>query len=114
LAFAEIVAVLRRRPLNPPAAPNPAVAPRLHGEPHRLVVLLGCRGSTTPVITILTAAQIAEFTANAKIILPASAQPIGWHEERGMDAADTPVNAPIAPRRIPNSAGAIPTSIRPI
>lgn len=52
-----------------------------------LVALLGCSRSTAPVITTPNATQIAEFTANAKITLPASAQPVGWREERGMDAA---------------------------
>jgi hypothetical protein len=52
-----------------------------------LLALLGCSRSTAPVITTPNATQIAEFTANAKIVLPASAQPVGWHEERGMDAA---------------------------
>ena len=52
-----------------------------------LIALLGCGRSTPPVITTPTAAQIAEFTANTKITLPASVQAISWHEERGMDAA---------------------------
>jgi hypothetical protein len=52
-----------------------------------LVALLGCSRSTAPVITTPNATQIAEFTANAKITLLASAQPVGWREERGMDAA---------------------------
>jgi hypothetical protein len=52
-----------------------------------LLALLGCSRSTAPVITTPNATQIAEFTANAKITLPASAQSVGWREERGMDAA---------------------------
>ena len=51
--------------------------------------LLGCSPSKpkTPVITTPTVAQIAEFTRNASITLPASARPVGWREERGMDDA---------------------------
>lgn len=52
-----------------------------------LIALLGCSRNVAPVITTPTAAQIAEFTANTKITLPASAQPIGWREERSMDDA---------------------------
>jgi hypothetical protein len=52
-----------------------------------LLALLGCIRSTTPVITTPNANQIAEFATNAKITLPASAQPVGWREERGMDDA---------------------------
>jgi hypothetical protein len=52
-----------------------------------LFALLGCSRSTAPVITTPTVAQIAEFTTNASITLPASAQPVGWREERGMDDA---------------------------
>ena len=52
-----------------------------------LIALLGCSRSTVPVITTPTAAQITEFTTNAKITLPASAQPLGWRESRGMDDA---------------------------
>jgi hypothetical protein len=50
-----------------------------------LAFLLGCTGS--PRVTKPTAAQIAEFTANARITLPPSAEAIGWREERGMDDA---------------------------
>jgi len=52
-----------------------------------LFALLGCSRNAAPVITTPTAAQIAEFTANTKITLPPSAQPIGWREERSMDDA---------------------------
>jgi len=52
-----------------------------------LVALLGCSRTTAPVITTPTVAQIAEFTTNASITLPSSAQPVGWCEERGMDDA---------------------------
>jgi hypothetical protein len=34
-----------------------------------------------------TAAQIGEFVRKAGITLPASAQPIGWRELRGIDDA---------------------------
>ncbi|MDZ4817370.1 MAG: hypothetical protein SGJ20_00180 [Planctomycetota bacterium] len=54
--------------------------------PFILVALTGCNGSgRAPAITKPTAAQLAEFTRNAQIALPASAQPIGWREYRGMD-----------------------------
>lgn len=52
-----------------------------------LVALLGCSRGTAHVIATPTLAQISEFTTNARIALPASAQPIGWREERGMDDA---------------------------
>lgn len=52
-----------------------------------MLALLGCNRSTPTLITTPTAAQISEFTRNASITLPASAQPIGWREERGMDDA---------------------------
>jgi hypothetical protein len=52
-----------------------------------LIALLGCSRSTVTIITTPTAAQLAEFTTNAKISLPPSAQPLGWREQRGMDAA---------------------------
>ncbi len=51
------------------------------------IALLGCGRSSTPVITTPTAVQVAEFTRNTGITLPASAQPIGWRESRGMDDA---------------------------
>ena len=43
--------------------------------------------SAAPYVTKPTVSQIAEFTNNASITLPVSAQPVGWHEERGMDDA---------------------------
>lgn len=49
--------------------------------------LLGCGGSSAPVITTPTAMQVKEFTRNAGITLPASAQPVSWRELRGMDDA---------------------------
>ena len=52
-----------------------------------LVALLGCSRSPAPVITLPTAAQIAELTTNASITLPPSAQPVAWREERGMEDA---------------------------
>jgi hypothetical protein len=52
-----------------------------------LIVLYCCAQSDLPAITTPTAAQIAEFTNNAHITLPASAQAIGWKEERGLDDA---------------------------
>lgn len=52
-----------------------------------LIALLGCSRTSTPVIKTPTAAQVAEFTNNARITFPSSALPIGWREERGMDDA---------------------------
>jgi hypothetical protein len=52
-----------------------------------MLALLGCNRSSAPPITTPTAAQISEFIHNASITLPASAQPIGWRELRGMDDA---------------------------
>jgi hypothetical protein len=52
-----------------------------------LAALTGCSRNSAPVITIPTAAQISEFTRHASITLPASAQAIGWREERGTDDA---------------------------
>jgi hypothetical protein len=49
-----------------------------------LVAVLGCGQAT---VTKPTAAQLADFSTNAAISLPASAQPIGWSESRGMDNA---------------------------
>jgi hypothetical protein len=49
--------------------------------------LVGCTQGSKPGITKPTAAQITEFTRNATITLPTSAQPVGWREERGMDDA---------------------------
>lgn len=43
--------------------------------------------ASVPSVTAPTAAQISEFTANAAITLPASAEPIAYREERGMDDA---------------------------
>ncbi len=52
-----------------------------------LAILVGCSRKSAPVITTPTAAQISEFTRNARITLPVAARPIGWREERGMDSA---------------------------
>lgn len=52
-----------------------------------VLALVGCTQSSKPVITKPTPAQITEFIRNATITLPASAQSVGWREERGMDDA---------------------------
>lgn len=46
------------------------------------VMLLSCSKS---MVTVPTPAQIGEFSRNASVSLPASAQPLGWHQNRGMD-----------------------------
>ena len=50
-------------------------------------LLLGCSPPNASTIEPPTASQLSEFVRNASISLPASAQPIGWREERGMDKA---------------------------
>jgi hypothetical protein len=49
--------------------------------------LVGCFSANQPVVTKPTSAQLVEFSRNSTITLPATAQPIGWLEERGMDDA---------------------------
>ena len=52
-----------------------------------LALTLGCKPNTPAHMSPPTAAQLAEFTRNTSITLPASAQPVAWMEERGMDTA---------------------------
>lgn len=51
------------------------------------IALIGCNQNNTPPIKQPTALQLAEFSRNASITLPASAHAIGWHEENGIDDA---------------------------
>jgi hypothetical protein len=50
-------------------------------------LLLGCSPPDAPTIKSPSASQLSEFVRKAGISLPASAQPIGWREEHGMDEA---------------------------